>query len=222
MARLAPRHDSKVRSISSGRHCVSTWMVTSSGIIFFSISSRTKSKSVSDAAGKPTSISLKPIWQSSLNIRVLRSESIGSISAWLPSRRSTAHQIGGLVMVLVGHCRSGSWMGLKATYFSPAVGIMGFWGDIGRLLAPRTPNGSWANTAMEAEKVAATGGGMRRTTEDPQSPGRGGGSANKSKRRQSQHGAVTIRPRPQESTVRVPPLRGGHAGEGAQGKGARE
>jgi hypothetical protein len=29
-------------------------------------------------------------------------------------------------------------MGLKGTYFSPAVGIMGFWGDIERLLAPRT------------------------------------------------------------------------------------
>jgi hypothetical protein len=29
-------------------------------------------------------------------------------------------------------------MGLKAAYFSPAVGIMGFWGDIERLLAPRT------------------------------------------------------------------------------------
>ena len=138
MARLAPRQASKVRSISSGRLCVSTWMVTSSGIILCSISSRTKSKSVSDAAGKPTSISLKPIWQSSLNIRVLRSESIGSISAWLPSRRSTAHQIGGLVMTLDGHCRLGRSMGLKGTYFSPAVGIMGFWGDIDRLLAPRT------------------------------------------------------------------------------------
>ena len=138
MARFAPRQASKVRSIRSGRLCVSTWMVTSSGIIFFSMSSRTKSKSVSDAAGNPTSISLKPMSQSNLNMRVLRSESIGSMSAWLPSRRSTAHQTGGLVMTLEGHCRSGSEMGLKATYFSPAVGIMGFWGDIEKLLAPRT------------------------------------------------------------------------------------
>ena len=113
-------------------------MVTSPGIIFFSISSRTNSKSVSDAAGKPTSISLKPIWQSSLNIRVLRSESIGSISAWLPSRRSTAHQIGGLVMTALGHLRSGRGTGLKATYFSAAAGIIGFWTDILILLAPRT------------------------------------------------------------------------------------
>ena len=105
-------------------------MVTSPGIIFFSISSRTNSKSVSDAAGKPTSISLKPIWQSSLNIRVLRSESIGSISAWLPSRRSTAHQIGGLVMTTPGHLRSLMSIGLNGMYFSAADGIIGFWTDI--------------------------------------------------------------------------------------------
>ena len=61
-------------------------------------------------------------------MRVLRSESIGSISAWLPSRRSTAHQIGGLVMTAFGHLRSGRGTGLKGTYFSAAIGIMGFWG----------------------------------------------------------------------------------------------
>ena len=33
MTRLAPLTASKVRSISSGRHCVSTWMATSSGIV---------------------------------------------------------------------------------------------------------------------------------------------------------------------------------------------
>src|SRR5689334_18007460 len=138
-------------------------MVTSSGIIFFSISSRTKSKSVSDAAGKPTSISLKPMSQSILNMRVLRSESIGSISAWLPSRRSTAHQIGALVMTLDGHCRFGRSMGLKGTYFSPAVGIMGFWGDIDGLLAPRTAKRLLANPFggkhcdAKTERVAATG-----------------------------------------------------------------
>src|SRR5262249_27930844 len=144
-------------SICSGRLCVSTWMVTSSGIILPSISSRTKSKSVSDAAGKPTSISLKPILQSSLNMRVLRSESIGSTSAWLPSPRATAHQVGALVMTWDGHRRSASWTGLKGTYFSPAVGIMGFWGDIDGLLAPRTAVRLKTNTAMDG-KVAATGG----------------------------------------------------------------
>jgi hypothetical protein len=47
-----------VRSISSVRAWVSTWMVTSSGIRSCSMISRTKSKSVWLAAGKPTSISL--------------------------------------------------------------------------------------------------------------------------------------------------------------------
>src|SRR5690625_7095543 len=69
---------------------------------------RTKSKSVCDAEGKPTSISLKPILTSSSNISSLRSTSIGSIRAWLPSRRSTAHQRGACVIRLVGHVRSGS------------------------------------------------------------------------------------------------------------------
>ena len=169
MARLAPRQASKVRSISSGRLCVSTWMVTSSGIIFCSISSRTKSKSVSDAAGKPTSISLKPISTSSLNIRVLRSESIGSISAWLPSRRSTAHQIGGLVMTTLGHLRSLSAIGLNGTYFSPAVGIIGFWGTF------ETPRAAHGHKALSEHCDGTEAGGdwlegMRRTTSDPQGP----------------------------------------------------
>jgi len=65
-------------------------MVTSLGTRSFSISSRRKSKSGCDAAGKPTSISLKPSWQSSVNMRVFCSTDIGFTSAWLPSRRSTA------------------------------------------------------------------------------------------------------------------------------------
>ncbi len=47
--------------------------------------------------GKPISISLKPMSSSSWNMRALRSWPIGSTSAWLPSRRSTEHQIGALV-----------------------------------------------------------------------------------------------------------------------------
>ena len=58
MAFGAPSQATKVRSISSGRHCVSTWMVTSSGIAPSVMISRTKSKSVWLADGKPTSISL--------------------------------------------------------------------------------------------------------------------------------------------------------------------
>ena len=95
MARLAPRTLSKVRTIRSSRAWVSTWMVTSSGIASLSIRWRTKSKSVCDAEGKATSISLKPIATSVSNMRRLRSPFIGSISAWLPSRRSELHQIGG-------------------------------------------------------------------------------------------------------------------------------
>ena len=56
--------------------------------------SRRKSKSVCDADGNPTSISLKPIVTNWSNIRRLRTGSMGSIRAWLPSRRSTEHQIG--------------------------------------------------------------------------------------------------------------------------------
>ena len=58
MACLAPRIDSKVRSIRASRAWVSTWMTTSSGIRSSSMSWRTKSKSVWLADGKPTSISL--------------------------------------------------------------------------------------------------------------------------------------------------------------------
>ena len=58
IALCAPCSASKVRSISSGRHCDSTWIDTSSGTAPSLMISRTKSKSVCDAAGKPTSISL--------------------------------------------------------------------------------------------------------------------------------------------------------------------
>ena len=117
IACLAPAIASYVRSIRCSRAWVSTWMTTSSGMRFSSMSIRTKSKSVCDADGKPTSISLKPICTSSSNISSLRAGFIGSISAWLPSRRSTAHQRGAWVTRLSGHRRSGrstricSWNG---------------------------------------------------------------------------------------------------------------
>ena len=102
--------------MSSGRACVSTWMVTSSGIRSRSMISRTKSKSVCEAAGKPTSISLKPMLTSMSNMRRLRAGSMGSISAWLPSRRSTLHQVGGAAMTALGQVRSVRSMGAKARY----------------------------------------------------------------------------------------------------------
>src|SRR5215469_6651442 len=78
--------------------------------------SRTKLKSVSEAAGKPTSISLKPSFTSMSNRRRFFSAPIGSISAWLPSRKSTLHQVGALSMTRDGHCRSGKFMGAKGRY----------------------------------------------------------------------------------------------------------
>ena len=69
ITRLAPINDSMVRSIKSSRAWTSTWMVTSSGIRFSSMSRRLKANSVFDADGNPTSISLKPqftsVWKSS-------------------------------------------------------------------------------------------------------------------------------------------------------------
>ena len=42
---------------------------------------------------------------------------MGSISAWLPSRRSTLHQTGGFPMVRDGHWRSVRETGSKGRYF---------------------------------------------------------------------------------------------------------
>ena len=63
-ARGAPCTASKVLRMMWSRHWVSTCTVTSSGMRFSSISLRRNSYSVSLAAGKPTSISLKPIFNS--------------------------------------------------------------------------------------------------------------------------------------------------------------
>src|SRR6185295_20197285 len=52
-----------------------------------------------------------------LNMRSLRSGPIGSTRAWLPSRRSTLHQIGASLMTRVGHRRSGKLMGWNGRYF---------------------------------------------------------------------------------------------------------
>ena len=71
-ARRAPPSEAKVRSIGSGRACVSTWMTTSSGIRPSSIKRRTKSNSTWEADGNPTSISLNPMRTSVSNMRSLR------------------------------------------------------------------------------------------------------------------------------------------------------
>ena len=59
-----------------------------------------------------------------MNMRSLRSASIGSISAWLPSRRSTLHQTGGLEMTWSGHVRSANATGAKGRYFWDGILFM--------------------------------------------------------------------------------------------------
>src|SRR5439155_22377 len=107
----------------SGRHWVRTWMRTSSGIRSSEMMRRTKSKSGWLADGKPTSISLKPICTSVSNIFSLRAGSIGSMSAWLPSRRSTAHHRGARSIWTLGQRRSesASGSGRKGTYLSNGI-----------------------------------------------------------------------------------------------------
>lgn len=90
-----------------------------------SISLRTKSNSTCDEDGKPTSISLKPISTSVLNMRSLRSMSIGSINAWLPSRRPTLHQAGGRVSTASGQVPSRKWTGVKERYLVAGCFSMG-------------------------------------------------------------------------------------------------
>ncbi len=82
-------------------------MVTSSGISPSSMIWRWKSKSVWEAEGNPTSISLKPMSTRVLNSFSLRSGSMGSTRAWLPSRRSTLAQRGARVRSRSGQVRSG-------------------------------------------------------------------------------------------------------------------
>ena len=79
--------------------------------------SRAVRKSVSDADGKPISISLSPTEHSVLNSRFLVSRLIGSNSAWLPSRRSVLHHTGTLVSAREGHCRLGRSMVGNGRYF---------------------------------------------------------------------------------------------------------
>src|SRR5262249_5291574 len=93
------------------------------GIRSSSIRIRTKSKSGWLADGKPTSISLNPIEATASNIRRLRTGSIGSINAWLPSRRSTEHQVGARSMRRFGHWRAGMerGSGMNGVYFSNGI-----------------------------------------------------------------------------------------------------
>ncbi len=83
---------------------------------------RWKSKSVWLADGNPTSISLKPTSMSVWNNASLRSESMGSMRAWLPSRRSTLAQRGALVNWRSGQVRSASTSGTCERYLLHGIG----------------------------------------------------------------------------------------------------
>ena len=102
----------------SARDCVSTWTRTSSGIRPVRTSPEMKSNSVAPALGKPTSISLRPTLTSRSKNRVFFSVPIGSISDWLPSRRSVESQRGARSMTRDGHCRSGRAIWLKGRYLA--------------------------------------------------------------------------------------------------------
>jgi hypothetical protein len=84
---------------------------------------RMKSKSGWLAAGKPTSISLKPICTTASNMRRLRVGSIGSISAWFPSRRSTEHHSGALSITWSGQVRSARRSGICGWYLPNGIGF---------------------------------------------------------------------------------------------------
>src|SRR5688500_2746272 len=149
--------------MSSGRHCVRTWMVTSSGTRSSSTSWRTKSKSGWLAEGKPTSISLKPILTTVSNMRRLRTGSIGSIRAWLPSRRSTEHQRGAFSIRLFGHVRSSSTRGRNGRYFSKGI----FLGFVGCGAITRVPSVGSRQTKNPLPRRA---GGYRRAPISGRSP----------------------------------------------------
>src|SRR5882672_10409910 len=65
-------------------------------------------------------------------MRNFRAGSIGSINAWLPSRRSTLHQVGGAVIARPGQVRSGMSMGPKGRYLSEGVRNMVRFSGVGR------------------------------------------------------------------------------------------
>jgi hypothetical protein len=110
-------------------------MVTSSGTRSSSMSWRMKSKSGWLAEGKPTSISLNPICTTVSNMRRLRAGSIGSMRAWLPSRRSTEHQRGAFSIRRSGQVRSGRSSGRNGRYLSKGMrfGVTGSGGIAGPL-----------------------------------------------------------------------------------------
>ena len=112
-----------VRRIKCSRAWTKTCTETSFGINFFSINSRVKANSVSEAEGNPISISLKPISHNILNISNFSETFIGIAKAWLPSRKSTEHQRGAWVIDASGHWRFSKRTVWKGRYLEPGFCI---------------------------------------------------------------------------------------------------
>src|SRR6476661_4945142 len=118
-------------------------------------------------------------------MRSLRSEFIGSMRAWLPSRRSTAHHRGAVSMRFVGHVRSGSSNGIcswKGWYFRNGIPDVS-WG--------------WIISALSSSAFRSVSG---RTRETPRRGGPGSGlvAAEKEEAHRSHDFTVcrVLRPRP--------------------------
>lgn len=119
--------------MNSSRQGERTWSQTSSGTApGVSTRRRVKSKSVCEAEGKETSISLYPsstnilkyfhfcspsYLVSSCRIGKGLGHTIGSTKLWLPSRKSVESHLGGLSIVLSGHCLFSSFRGGNRLYF---------------------------------------------------------------------------------------------------------
>jgi len=137
MACFTPWRASSERRMRSSRHWQRIWMETSAGMRFSSIRRRQNSNSIWEADGKPTSISLKPISTSRSKYSSFSSTLMGWARAWLPSRRSTLHQIGACVSVRLGHWRLGRRTGGNGRYFV----IGGFCMTKGRVRAEKGEGG---------------------------------------------------------------------------------
>src|SRR3954464_1019239 len=82
---------------------------------------------------------------------ILRAGDIGSISAWLPSRRSVDSQRGAWVMVAFGQVRSARSIGGKARYRWYGIGLgCCWWFARCRVMALSQSGGSWSGRDEEA------------------------------------------------------------------------
>ena len=112
-------------------------------------------------------------------MRILRSASIGSISAWLPSRRSTLHQTGGAVITRDGHCRSGKAIGANGRYLADGSMFIGVSHALRRCMRKRSPGvpGNVTGYCSKRGGVSYLRAGRSRSSSRPPGRGRSAGSA---------------------------------------------